>query len=233
MSSKKKPSETAAQSEQAAAISEPLTPEEHVEKIGKVESKVPGRMRVRLRKDLRSQDAVARIQESLDNHPDIRDAQVNPATGSVTFTHTPGKDGHKILAEVLREGELLADVAFDIPSSDEEGGEGGGEDPYGKLDQQLADLTYKVEGYVYRKTGLRFRGQVIAGSVAGLGVAQMLIYGISFEMLPGPVRIWLGWDMYHRVNKEPPLPGEPVPDNVEAEGSEAGPAPAEGLPAAA
>lgn len=248
MSSKKKPSETAAQSEQAAAVSEPLTPEEHVEKIGKVESKVPGRMRVRLRKDLRSQDAVARIQESLDNHPDIRDAQVNPATGSVTFTHTPGKDGHKILAEVLREGELLADVAFDIPA-EEEGGEGGGEDPYGKLDQQLADLTYKVEGYVYRKTGLRFRGQVVAGTVAGLGVAQMIIYGISFEMLPGPVLIWLGWDIYHRVNKEPPLPGEPVADKVEGAATEAGAAaaaeagsgaesgagfaPPDGLPAAA
>ncbi len=162
MSSEKNPNETpAAPSEQAAAPGEPLSPEQHVEKIGKVESKVPGRMRVRLRKDLRSQDAVARIQQSLDNHPDIRDAQVNPTTGSVTFTHAPGKDGHKILAEVLREGELLADVAFDIPSTVE--GEGGGEDPYSKLDQQLADLVYKVEGVVYKKTGLRFRGQTRGG----------------------------------------------------------------------
>ena len=46
---------------------------------------------------------------------------------------------------------------------------------------------YKVEGYVYRKTGLRFRGQLVAGTVAGLGVAQMALYGISLEMLPGPV----------------------------------------------
>lgn len=228
----------------AAAASDTLTPEEHVEKIGKVESKVPGRMRVRLKKDLRTQEAVTRIQQSLDSHPDIRDAQVNPMTGSVTFTHAPGKDGHKILAEVLREGELLADVAFDIPSS-EEGEEGGGEDPYGKLDQQLADLTYKVEGYVYRKTGLRFRGQVVAGTVAGLGIFQMFAYGISLEMLPGPVLVWLGWDIYHRVNKEPPLPGESQPDaaegaDAEAEaaseaeaGSGAGFAPPDGLPAAA
>ena len=113
----------------------------------------------------------------------------------------------------------------------------GGEDPYGKLDQQLADLVYKVEGVVYKKTGLRFRGQIIAGTVAGLGVAQMVLYGISFEMLPGPVLIWLGWDIYHRVNKEPPLPGEPVQDKGEAAEAEAtsgaGFAPTEGLPAAA
>ncbi|MFN8464859.1 MAG: hypothetical protein U0X20_04875 [Caldilineaceae bacterium] len=245
MSSEKSPSETAA-SEEAAAPGAILSPEEHVNMVGKVESKIPGRMRVRVKPELRSEASAARLQKSLDNHPDIRDAQVNPQTGSVTFTHKPGKDGHKILSEVLQEAELLADVAFEIPS-EEEGEEGGGEDPYGKLDQQLADLTYKVEGYVYRKTGLRFRGQVIAGSVAGLGVAQMLIYGISFEMLPGPVLIWLGWDIYHRVNKEPPLPGEPGTDK--AEGAEAGAAaeaeagsgaepgagftPPDGLPAAA
>lgn len=250
MSSKKKPDETPVVSEPAAATGEPLTPEEHVDKIGKVESKVPGRMRVRLRHNLRDEQTVQRVKESLDSDPDVRDVQVNPITGSVTFTHAPSKDGHGILAKALREGELLADIAFDIPAEVEgEEGEGGGEDPYGKLDQQLADLTYKVEGYVYRKTGLRFRGQVIAGSVAGLGVAQMLLYGISFEMLPGPVLIWLGWDIYHRVNKEPPLPGEPAKDNGEAAeagagadaeaevesgaGSGTGFAPPDGLPAAA
>jgi hypothetical protein len=240
MSSEQDPSATAVPSEQAAVPGESLTPEEHVAKIGKVESKVPGRMRVRLRHNLRDDQTVKRVKESLDNDPDVRDVQVNPMTGSVTFTHAPSKDGHGILAKALREGELLADIAFDIPAEEEgEGGEGGGEDPYGKLDQQLADLTYKVEGYVYRKTGLRFRGQVIAGSVAGLGVAQMLIYGISFEMLPGPVLIWLGWDIYHRVNKEPPLPGEPVQDKAEAaeaeaqSGADAGFAPGAGLPAAA
>lgn len=50
----------------------------------------------------------------------------------------------------------------------------------------------------------------------------MLLYGISFEMLPGPVLIWLGWDIYHRVNKEPPLPGEPAKDNGEAAEAGAG-----------
>ena len=60
MSSKKKPNDTAVSSETAtpygtaAAIGEPLTPEEHVDRVGKVESKVPGRMRVRLRHNLRT-----------------------------------------------------------------------------------------------------------------------------------------------------------------------------------
>jgi hypothetical protein len=204
------------------------SPKGRVNAAGTVHDKVPGRTRVRLNPELRSPESMAKLQKSLAENPDVRHVRVNERTGSVIFTHGVQKDAYSIFDKALKEAELVAEAAFDIPASDE-----GGEDPYGKLDQQLADLVYKVEGVVYKKTGLRFRGQIIAGTVAGLGVAQMLVYGISLEMLPGPVLIWLGWDIYHRVNKEPPLPGEPVPDKVEAESAEAGPAPTEGLPAAA
>jgi hypothetical protein len=204
------------------------SPKGRANAAGKVHDKVPGRMRVRLNPELRTPEAMAKLHKSLAENPDVRHVRVSERTGSVTFTHSVQKDGYGIFDKALKETELLAEVAFDIPASED-----GGEEPYGKLDQQLADLVYKVEGVVYKKTGLRFRGQIIAGTVAGLGVAQMLVYGISLEMLPGPVLIWLGWDIYHRVNKEPPLPGEPVPDKVEAESAEAGRAPTEGLPAAA
>jgi hypothetical protein len=216
------------------------SPVGRVNAAGEVHDKVPGRMRVRLKPELRTPEAMAKLHKSLAENPDVRHVRVNERTGSVTFTHGVKKDGYGIFDKALKETELLAEVAFDIPGGD--AGDGG-EDPYGRLDQQLADLVYKVEGVAYKKTGLRFRGQLVAGSVAGLGVAQMVIYGISLEMLPGPVLIWLGWDIYHRVNKEPPLPGEHVPDNgeaaeagadAEAEAeSGAGFTPADGLPAAA
>ena len=52
----------------------------------------------------------------MEAHPDVRDVQRQPSTGSVTFTHAPGKEAIRPFAGV-REAELLAEVAFEIPSS--------------------------------------------------------------------------------------------------------------------
>jgi hypothetical protein len=201
------------------------SPEGRVNAAGKVHDKVPGRMRVRLKPELRNPDDMAKLQKSLDANPDVHHVRVSERTGSVTFTHGAHKDGYSIFEKALKEAELLAEVAFEVPSSEE-----GGEDPYGKLDRQLADLVYTADAWVYRKTGLRFRGQILAGGIAGLGVAQMAFYGISLEMVPGPILLWIGWDIYHRVAKEPPFPAETA-SAAEVVASE--PSAVEGLPATA
>jgi hypothetical protein len=179
--------------------------EEALEAYGKIESESPGRIRVRIKAGLRTPERMAEIQKTLRKHPSVTDVQVNERTGSIVVTYKKGDDGRDILKDALGEAALVAAAIFEIPASSEE--EGGG-DPYAKLDQQLADLVYRMERVVYRKTGLHFRGQVIAGTVAGVGVAQMAIVGISLEMLPGPVLLWIAWDIYHRVSQEPPVPEE-------------------------
>ena len=106
---------------QQASPVDPASPEERVKAVGNVESKIPGRMRVRLKPELRTAAVAAKVQKSLEAHPDVRDVSVNERTGSVVFTHAPEKDGHSVLSEIVEEAELMAAVAFDIPSSDESG----------------------------------------------------------------------------------------------------------------
>jgi hypothetical protein len=187
---------------------------------GKIESTVPGRTRLRLKPELRTPEAVAEVTQRLERHEDVRDVSVNPRTGSVVVVHATHRKGAAIAAEALRDTEVFAAAVLDLPDgSDDAGG-----DRFGKLDQQLANLVYQIDYAVWRKTKLRFRGQLLAGGVAGLGFAQIAMFGISLEMLPGPLLLWIAWDIYHRVSKEPPYP-EPgaataVPPGEPASGDE-------------
>lgn len=181
-----------------------------VQSVGKVESKTPGRMRVRVKDELRTPENMAKIRAQLESHPDVSQVVINERTGSVAFTHSKNKDGHNILAAIVQETTLLAEVVFEVPAGDEKG-----DDPSAKLDQQLADLMYRVDYAIYEKTGLRTKGRILPGTIAGLGLAQILAFGISLETLPGPVLIWIGWDIYHRFGKEPPMPAHQTADENE------------------
>ena len=178
--------------------------EQSIGAVGKVESSVPGRTRLRLTPEHRTPEALARVKDRLERHPDVGAVSVNPRTGSVVVVHARHRGGQQIAAEALREAEVLTAALFDLPDD----AEGGGEDRFGKHDQQLADLVYRLDAAVWRKTGLRFRGQLLAGGIAGLGVAQIALFGLSLELLPGPLLLWIAWDIYHRVSKEPPYPDD-------------------------
>ncbi len=174
--------------------------EQKLKILGEVEERAPGRLQLLLKPSLRTPENMRTVEHMIEQDPLIRDVTVDEKTGTIVIEFTQTEAAKEVGKSALAEAELIAATLFELPEG-EEGGGGG----YGKLDQQLADTVYRIERAVYKKTGLRFRGQILAGSIAGLGVAQIVIYGISLEMLPGPLLLWVAWDVYHRVNKEPPL----------------------------
>lgn len=183
--------------------------QQRLESLTKVASAVPGRTRLRLNPELRTPEAAATIQAQLASHEDVDAVTVNHRTGSVLITHAKHRQGKEIFLDACKEAELIGEAALDLPEDSPAAGEGeadgGGGDRFAKLDQQMADLVYKADYAVWKKTGLHFRGQILAGSIAGLGVAQIAIFGISLEMLPGPLLLWIAWDIYHREAHEPPF----------------------------
>ncbi|MFN8496945.1 MAG: hypothetical protein U0641_03750 [Anaerolineae bacterium] len=175
-----------------------------LEDYGTIEHTTRGRTRLRLKREMRTPENMAKIQDQLSSHEDVTGVTINQQTGSVVVNHASHRKGEEICKEALGELELIGGAVFELPEDEGEGGEGGG-GGYAKLDQQMADLLYKIDYRVWKKTGLHFRGQILAGSIAGLGVAQMLIFGISLEMLPGPLLLWIAWDIYHRETQETPF----------------------------
>ncbi len=192
-------SDTTNSNQPQAATAAKTSAEETVQAIGKVESKTRSRMRVRLKKELRTPEAMAQIEEQLNNHEDVSDVSINQRTGSVVFTHGKHRDSHHVLHEAINETRLIVGTIFDLPEPEEEGGG----DRFDKLDQQVAQLLYKADYWLWQKTKIQLRGQVLVGAIAGLGITQIAIYGIGLELLPGPLLLWIAWDIRSRIRKEP------------------------------
>lgn len=182
-----------------------VSAKDEVHTVGVTKSKTHGRIRMRLDKDHRSPEQMAQLKAQLEQDERVSEVVINERTGSVTVKHHPAHDGHDILHKALKEAEFLGDLALDLPEEEDEGEEGGkGLTGYARLDQQLADLMFKVDRSIYRATGgrIRPRGRVFPAAIAGLGVAQIAIYGISLEMLPGPLLLWIAHDIHVRFSKE-------------------------------
>ena len=194
--------------ERNGAVNDPAAmaqAEEDLKQFGVVKSVTTGRLRLQLRPEYRTPEAMAKIKANLEADEWVSDVIVNERTGSVTLKYSAEHHGHSLLYNAIQEAELVGEAAFDLPEDeDEEEESGGGGGTYGKLDQQAADLMVKVDQAIYHRSGGRIhtRGRVFPLAIAGLGVAQMAIYGISLEMLPGPLLIWLAHDIHRRFSRE-------------------------------
>ncbi len=188
-----------AESEEAALAEA----KEKLGKVGIIKSTTNGRIRLQLRPEYRTPETMALIREKLAADERVKEVTINERTGSVVVTFGSEHSGHRLLYSAFSEAELIGEAAFDLPEDKKEAGGGGG-GTYGKLDQQAADLMIKVDQAVYKRSGgkIHTRGRLFPLTIAGLGVVQMAIYGISLEMLPGPLLIWLAHDIHRRFGKE-------------------------------
>ena len=177
---------------------------ERLGKVGVIKSATTGRIRLQLRSEYRTSEMLAMIRRNLEEDARVKKFTINERTGSVVITFDSKHNGHSILKEALAEAEMFVDGAFDLPEDEEEEGGAGGGSTYGKLDQQAANLMIRLDQAIYRRSGgkIHTRGRVFPLSIAGLGVAQMVVYGISLEMLPGPLLIWIAHDIHKRFSEE-------------------------------
>jgi hypothetical protein len=196
--------------------------EEALSTFGVIKSATHGRIRLQLRPEYRAPEVMASLKAQLEKDKRVDEVTINERTGSVIVKYIAEypSHGHSLLWKAVQEVELVGEIAFDLePTEDEEepGEKDGGGGTYGKLDQQVADLMYKIDGAIYRRTDgkIHVRGRVLPLTLAGLGVVQMAIYGIGLELIPGPLLIWLAHDIHVRFSKEPPMlvvpePGEAI-----------------------
>ena len=166
--------------------------------IARVAHSIPGRTRMRVAPEMRTPKQMAAIKTKLEQHDDVSSVSVNHRTGSVLIKHSRGKDGHKIFWAAVEDVELTTETVMEVPESGS---------PYDKLAEGVADQTWAIENFIYQHTGERIHfGVLIPAAIAGLGVYQIVVFGIGLEMLPGPILLWMAYEIMRRLNAEPRFP---------------------------
>ena len=189
-------------SKEAIRIEESI--EEYVSRFGKIESTVPGRVRLRLLREYRTSGKIATVQELLAAQPGVENVSANHRTGSILVQYDLEiHRGHAVL-EILRDLTVISEGFAGVEGEDEILGEGAEQDR--STGAQIADAIYDLELLIYDRTGLRRRGYLIPAAIAGFGVFQLASYGLALETLSGPFLLYIAWDVYQHLKAEPPLP---------------------------
>lgn len=163
----------------------------------RLEHRSHGRVRVRVPVRHRTQDALHRVQESLESHPAVGKVTVNARTGSILLEGAHSDGLHAALDDVLE--------IFESGSPEEaaEAGVAQAVDAVKRLDQQLGVLTGG-------RLSLRW---LVPTAFITVGVRQLLAQGVTIGAIPWYVLIYYGVDSFlklypeHAPKAEPHAPG--------------------------
>lgn len=156
----------------------------------------PGRIRFRVAKAGRSADSFRDIESRLAAMPGVESVSANPGTGSVLIKSTAKAEATEAILDDI--DEIGTVLSFGMGSSDID-----------NVATQLGEKIAQMNRRVYDQTGENLHlGQLIPVGMAGLGIWQTIRTGIGLELVPGPLILWLAWDIYRAYGKA--NPGEPA-----------------------
>ncbi|MEL7156038.1 MAG: HMA2 domain-containing protein [Actinomycetota bacterium] len=156
----------------------------------RIVSRTPGRVRLRIPPEHRHPEHLERIQAELEQRPGVEAVRANPRTGSVLVT---GADDDAIIDDLDEIGNVLS---LGMGGSEVEG-----------LATRLGSTIARLNQRLYAATGENYHlGTVLPGSMAVVGFWQTLRNGLGLELVPGPLMLWLAWDVY-RAHGRPPDAG--------------------------
>ena len=161
-----------------------------------VESRVPGRVRFRLPRDERREDAVESVESALRKLNGVVDVTANPDTGSILVKHDPDVLSDSLLVRYARDVHIISDFAGTIPEAD--------------TDQwpEASPMARSVMGEM--KQVDKFVSRLSGGTVDGKMAVVIMLLGGSFvravfNKRQGPTPwytlLWYAYSVFVQWNK--------------------------------
>jgi len=159
----------------------------------KVVHRSRGRARVRLARESRKPEHLAKIKQHLEAQEGIQAVEVNGQTGSVLVQYDHETHTHQGIMSLLADVNVLAGVAVPEVSEGEEEGD--------KLTEAIKDLNTRI----YRATGRKAHlGWIAFAGLTAFGIRQTIVYGVGLELIPGPVLLLAAIELYRRRDQMKP-----------------------------
>lgn len=175
---------------------------------GLIASDIPGRLRVRMRREARGADGLADLAEALRGTAGVNEVETNPRTGSVMVRYDADpRLRKKILTAFHDLGFVLAGATKAI--ADDETSPLGGTNLSDDLISVVDDLDRRLARATGRRAGLRFAVPLGLSAIALWRIAR---FGFGLAEVPGFVWLWYTFDSFYKLNVQ----NQPSPENESA-----------------
>jgi hypothetical protein len=158
-----------------------------------VVSSIPGRTRFKVPQHRRNEEDMARIASGMQKHSGVQSVEYNTRTGSILVHHDTQQSLNDIKDIMKDLGVAFADITGTsdlIPLN-------GKSDQKADISTVLYDLNQRVVNATNGIVDLRF---VLPLGLAGLGILQLLTFGLQLEVIPWYVLIYFAIDSFIRLN---------------------------------
>lgn len=168
--------------------------------MAKIVSHTPGRVRVRVRPELRRPEAMGRIRSRLEREPGVRSVETNPETGSVLVHYEQDKGSLADFVRALQDVGVIFHDVFEGRSASETAGNAAHSSTAEGIIGALDDLDRRLSLLTGRTLDLKLLFPLGLGAI---GAFQLARQGWGIEEVPAYVLLWYAFDSFYKLHRMP------------------------------
>ncbi|MGI5837157.1 MAG: HMA2 domain-containing protein [Chloroflexota bacterium] len=171
-------------------------------------SAVPGRIRVRVDRSMRSPESMRELAELLRGFNGVCEVQVNPTTGSFLVFYDP----ETMDLTQLFIAAQAAKIDIVLPGTGSEGATQGDLSDVAKaVNSHFGQLDRMVSGFTGGKLDAKTLAPLAIGAVA---VRQLFVQGAGLSSVPWYVLLWYSFEMFTKYNLKKGPQAQPPPESA-------------------
>lgn len=167
-----------------------------------IASDIAGRLRVRLRRDVRSPETFARLSEALLERDGVDGVDTNEQAGSVTVRYDEARCSRDQILAVFRDVGIVIGTGAEAHRRRHA--------PRGRsgVSDDIVGMVDIVDGRLSRLTGRRVDLRLVLPiTLAAIGIWRVANSGLGIAQMPAFTLLWYAFDSFYKLNVQAQLRG--------------------------